>query len=256
MESSQDRCAAYAGLMITKRRLTPELMDDPAVDPSELAHALRYLRLVNRRLGGTGLVLQAFDRIFRTWPKNDVIRVLDVATGSADIPIALAQWARKRGLRIEITGVDLHAATLEVARRQTQGWPNITLLEQNALRLAEHFEPGSFHVVHAGLFLHHLHDLEVMTMLRIMQRLSSRAVLWNDLVRSPLTLLGVRAVAWPAPRIARHDAIVSMQAAFTKREALELARRVGLERVTYRRRWFYRFLLRSEHPPPAGGRAG
>ena len=38
--------------LLTRRRRTPELMDDPSADRSELARSLVFIRAVNRRLGG------------------------------------------------------------------------------------------------------------------------------------------------------------------------------------------------------------
>ena len=85
-----------------------------------------------------------------------------------------------------------------------------------------------------------------MTVLRVMQRLSSRALIWNDLVRSWFTKLAVRPFAALGPEIFHHDAIASMNAGFTKGEAIDLARRVGLENVRYRSHLFHRFFLTSE----------
>ena len=117
--------------------------------------------------------------------------------------------------------------------------------EGDARTLADLFEPGEFDYAHAGFVLHQLPDIEVMTVLRAMDRLTRRGLIWNDLARSPITTMGLRAVLPVMPRLVRHDAPVSARAAFTKREALELARRVGLDTITYRRHLFYRFTLTS-----------
>ena len=80
-------------------------------------------------------------------------------------------------------------------------------------------------------------------MLRVMARLASRGIIWNDLVRGPVEALAVRALTFGRSEIVRHDGIVSVAAGFTRREALELARRVGLTDVRYRRHLFGRFTL-------------
>ena len=98
---------------------------------------------------------------------------------------------------------------------------------------------------HAGMFLHHLDDVQVLTALRIMDRLTTRGLIWNDLVRGPVEAIGVRLLALGEPATVRHDAIASVAAAFTRREALDLARRVGLSNVRYRRHLFGRFTLVS-----------
>lgn len=234
--------------MITQRRLVPELMDDPAVDRDELAASLQYIRKVNARLSGTAAALEQFQRWSRQWTQGEIIRILDVGTGSADIPIALTQWARRKGVRVHVTAVDLHEKTLELARGFVGDEPDIELVQADALRLTDIYQPGSFDYAHAGMFLHHLEDIEVMTVLRIMQQLTRKGVIWNDLIRGTLARLGVRLATLPGlgvPAMARHDARVSVNAGFTKAEAIEMARRVGLENVMYRTYMLYRFTLVS-----------
>ena len=81
--------------------------------------------------------------------------------------------------------------------------------------------------------------------MRMMQRVSRRGLIISDLVRSPITRLGVYPWLPFMPPMVRHDALVSLPAAFTKREILDLARRVGLERIRYRTHLLYRFTLTS-----------
>jgi hypothetical protein len=70
-------------------------------------------------------------------------------------------------------------------------------VQADALQIMDRFEAGTFDYAHAGMFLHHLDDLEVMTALRIMHRLAGRGLIWNDLVRGTVELLLVRSPASP-----------------------------------------------------------
>ena len=235
---------------LTKRILTPELMDEPEASPDDLAVSLRFIRFVNRRLGGTRGAIRTIERWAREkgdqWPRDRPIRVLDIGTGSADIPVAMAKWARRHRRAREIDAIDLHPTTLKLAREYVGEVENIRLRQLDALKLMDHYEPGSFDVVHAGMFLHHLPDLEVMTVLRIMQRLARHGMIWNDLARRTLARAGVRtlvALTPGLPRMARHDAVVSVEAGFTRQEAIELARRVGWEGIRYREVLWHRFVL-------------
>jgi len=231
------------------RVLTPERMDEPDVPRDELADSLAYLRAVNRRLGGVSALLAHLKRWSRRWPTDRPVTLLDIATGSADLPVAARAWAESAGFDLRITGVDAHPTTLDLAREHVGDREGITLIEADALRLTDRFEPGAFDYVHAGLFLHHLPDIEVATMLRIMDRLCARGLVWNDLVRSPLATVAIRLLTIGQPQIVRHDAIVSVDAGFTKREATDVARRVGLDYVGYSWSLFtHRFTIAGEKP--------
>jgi hypothetical protein len=126
------------------RRTTdrPELLDGPLDDPLALRANLRDLRRINRRLGGTRLSAAALDALVGGgWRGAAVggprtvadgaqgalpVRMLDVGTGGADIPLALIQRAtgaagaappsheRRTGLRV--TGIDDRAEILDAAR--------------------------------------------------------------------------------------------------------------------------------------------
>jgi ubiquinone/menaquinone biosynthesis C-methylase UbiE len=252
--------------MLTGRRLTPEHMDDPHATRAEQVVALKFLRRVNARLGGARAAISHLRRWSKDWPRERAIdarlpspqpspkgrgsvRILDVGTGSADIPLAIVRWARRADHDVHITAIDRHPVTCELARefiREQGEDERITVVEADALRLMEMFQPGSFDYAHAGLFLHHLHDVEVMTVLAMMDRLTTRGVIWNDLVRAPLPRLLLCPLLIGAPPKLRHDAIVSVQAGFTKREAIDLAQRAGLRNLRYRRHMLHRFTLASQ----------
>ncbi len=231
--------------MLTARRHSREMMDDPAVDRGELDRSLRFIRRINRRLGGTAAALGLLQRQSSSWPAGEVVRVIDLGTGSADIPLAMLGWARARGLRVHVTAVDSHPTTLELAREHVGDVPDIELVCADARRLMDRFRPGDFDYAHAGMFLHHLDDIEVMTVLRVMDRLTTRGLIWNDLLRGPVEAVGVRLLTLGAPAMVRHDGIVSVAAGFKRHEVLDLARRVGLPHVQYRRHLFGRFTLVS-----------
>ncbi|TVQ30391.1 MAG: methyltransferase domain-containing protein [Phycisphaeraceae bacterium] len=237
---------------MNNRRLTPELMDDPNVPRDELERSLRFLRALNARLGGVSALLSHLQVWSSRWPRDRPVTLLDIATGSADIPIAARAWAERAGFDLRITAVDMHEKTLEIAREQVEragAADAIELRQADARRLMDEHEPHSFDYVHAGLFLHHLPDIEVLTVLRIMDRLAGAGLVWSDLVRSRLSMLGARIATIRAPQIVKHDAVVSVEAGFTKAEVLDLRNRLDLTWCEYRRSPLrYRFTLAGERP--------
>jgi len=232
--------------MLTARQPPPGLMDDPNVDRADLEASLRFIRTVNRRLGGVAAVLNHLKRWSADWPDDRTIRILDVGTGSADIPLAIANWASTSQHQVHITAVDLHETTLSIAQVHVGNRSDIELVQADARNLMDEYEPDSFDYVHAGTFLSRLSDIEVMTVLRIMDRLSARGLIWSDFVRGPIAKLAVRLLAMRARAIVTQDAVASVAAGFTRREALELSKRVGLEKPKYHRHLLGRFTLVSE----------
>ncbi len=204
------------------------MMDDPEVDEAALRQSLRYIRGVNRVLGGQRALLGQLKRWSSDWATGEPVTLLDIATGSADLPMAAVHWASHHGIDLHVTGVDNHPKTLAIAREHVAGQAElaerIELVESDALQLIDQFGPRSFDYVHAGLFLHHLTDIRVQTMLRIMERLARKGVIWNDLVRSPIARAGIFLLTVGRSTIIRHDARVSVAAGFTKAEALKFAR--------------------------------
>lgn len=235
----------------TTRPTKPERMDDDDVPQDEIDTTFRFIRSVNRWLGGTSACLTAMIRDRARWPKDRPLRWLDVGTGAADIPLAVDRWATRHGVAVECVALDRHPACLRVARAAVEGHPRITVVEGDALALTEAFpvvqgvEP--FDYVHAGMFLHHLPDQQVITVLRSMGRLARRQVIWNDLLRSRWSAAAIRVATVGQPPIIRDDASLSVAKGFTPNDAREAARWAGLERVEVRcRRLVGRFVLTAE----------
>src|SRR5204863_9236637 len=112
--------------------------------------------IVNARLGGTAAALWHFKRWAQSWAASphQTIRILDIGAGSADIPLAIAQWAQRQHHRVHITAVDLHPITLELARQHIGERNDIELVQADALNLMDRFAPDSFEYAHTGMFLH------------------------------------------------------------------------------------------------------
>ena len=226
-------------------------MDDPAVDRDQLDGALRFIRGVNKRLGGVSSLIRHLEPWSRRWPTDRPVTMLDIGTGSADLPLEAVRWARGRGFDLRVTGIDLHATTLELAQDHVDAEPElagaITLQQADALALDETFADGSFDYVHAGLFLHHLSDIQIMLVLRLMDRIAAHGIVWNDLVRSTVGRAFIHAVTVGKPDIIRHDARVSVEAGFTRSEVLDYAKRLDLTYCTYSWNLFtHRFTLAGE----------
>lgn len=198
-------------------------MDRPQPVSAELERDLENLASLNRLFGSHRLVR----RFLAAWLQPErTYRVLDLCTGFGDIPRAMADWARRGGITLRIEALDANAATIEIARRHSAGYPEIEFLCGDALSFES---PSSYDLVCCSLALHHFGEEDAARLLRRCCELSHRFALVADLERHPLTTAGVWALTEFLYRdpMTRHDGRVSAQRAFSFEEMRELAERAG-----------------------------
>jgi SAM-dependent methyltransferase len=224
---------------IRVRERIPELMDDPAIDPAEHRRALAALARINRFTNSAGVLWPAIRNLARELGRT--IRVLDVATGSGDVPTRLLAKAQHAGLSLEVAGCDLSPTAIAEAQRQR----GTRFFTHDALREPL---PTGFDVVTCSLFLHHLGEDDAIALLANMANAARHLVLVNDLARSRFNYCAV----WlgchllTRSRVVRFDGPASVRSAFTPNEALAVAERAGLHGATVRTRFPCRFLLSWE----------
>lgn len=210
------------------QRHDPEFLDIPGQDPRELWGLLQSIRRVNSRFGGRRLILHYLSEFIPQIPHRPVT-VLDVATASADIPCAIARWARRRALPVRITAIDRSSEILTLARVDAAHHPEIVLMRADATRLP--FGDHAFDVVNCGLTLHHFTLEGGAQVLREIQRVA-RAFVVHDIVRSWTSYAG----AWldtrlRGNRLARHDGPLSVLRSFTVAEFRQMAALAGIPDV-------------------------
>lgn len=224
-----------------------ELLDDSGHDPAELAANFRDIQRVNALLGGTSTVLRHLPRLLDAIPPTRPVSVLDLATGSADIPIAISRWAKRRGRTITIVASDSSEAVLALARKQVAGEPDITVAHYDALAVP--LPDKHVDIVLCSLSLHHFAPDDAVQVLREMDRLARTGFILNDLRRGRLGY----AAAWITSRLTtrnrltRHDAPLSVMRAYTPRELDALLHRAGIDdAVISTHLWFRMAAVRIE----------
>jgi 2-polyprenyl-3-methyl-5-hydroxy-6-metoxy-1,4-benzoquinol methylase len=228
-----------------RRRLTPERMDDPGLDAGEHARALAGLARLNRLSRSAGALWPSVAGAARA--RGGRASVLDIATGSADVPVALARRAARAGIVLDLHACDVSAVALRAGeRRAGRAGVEIRLFVHDAV--AAPFG-GRYDVVTCSLFMHHLDASGAAALLRHAAQ-AGDVVLVSDLRRCVPGLCA----AWLASRlltrsrVVHTDAVKSVRAAWTPDEALALASDAGLEGARVVRRWPWRMLLSWRRP--------
>jgi SAM-dependent methyltransferase len=222
-----------------------EWLDEGRGTPGDVAANLAEMARLNHRLGGlSALTRHLYPRLAAA---PGPLSVLDLGSGSADVPLRIARWARAHGRAVRVHALDWSSRNLGVARARLAGDPCVTLLQADAGRLP--LAPGSVDFVISTLFLHHLSPPQAAALLRQAFGLARRAVLMSDLVRGLSPLLAFRLVQPVFARhpFTRHDGALSIRRAYTPAELRELAVAAGLPGARVHAHWPWRMTLVAEH---------
>lgn len=227
-------------LRFQHRRLTDELMDAPDLAASEHHQALAGLRRINWISGTAGTMARPILALARR-ERLTSIRLLDVACGGGEVPVAVARRLMHRGIQVHLTLLDKSPTALTRAAALAQGIPHTTHCG-DALSLPS---GETFEVVTNSLFLHHLPTESVVTALAQMRARTGRLLVVSDLRRglSGYLLAHLACRVLSRSSIVHFDGPVSVAAAFSLSEFVQLAKAARLSEARIARSWPGRILL-------------
>lgn len=234
--------------MFETRAIQTEYLDDPRLDAAAAEESYRFMQHVNRRWGGTAAVC----RFLKTQcPKGSSVKVLDLGSGSCDIPLSASSRLKKSGRHVEFTCLEVNPTALAIARRILHRCrtPQIHLVDQDIFA----FEPAEpFDYAVGSMFFHHLSNDQIIALIKKLCGFVKHGVFINDLYRSGVNYYACKLAAAAADPVVRHDALLSIRRGFTENELRYLLGRLRPYRVTVRRYWFYRItatvLFNKERP--------
>lgn len=225
------------------RNLRPELLDLDEAPFEEVKDSLQDVQRVNRYLSGYRVLLHHMGRFFDRYDSPRPMHILDAATGSADQPIEVVRYARRREIPIQVTAVDINRKMLRFAQEEARGFPEIRFVQCDVLNMP--FDDNSFDVVVNSLALHHFSRDHAEIMLKNFSRLARLGVIVNDLHRSRVAHASIYILTrlLTQNRLTRYDAPVSVMNAFTPEEMRDMARKAGWRQFEVHRHFPYRIAL-------------
>jgi len=215
------------------RIMADEIMDDPGQSEDDFAAALDGLSTLNRMTFAQVPLLRFLDELVAQQGLTS-LSVLDVGAGGGDALCAIAAWGEKRGIALDLWGLDRSpwAERYAMARGVPARWITTDLFDLPAER--------RFDVVVCGLFAHHLDDPTMKRFLRWLPRHATRRWLILDLHRHWIAWSAV----WAGTRLLRmhpmviHDGPISVNRAFKRDELQRLVAEAG---VVAKIRWVLPF---------------
>lgn len=204
-------------------------MDEEVVPFEDFRACLSDLAQVNQLTLGHRPTLTFLERLRQAGrlPSGRPVRILDVGSGFGDTLRAVAQWASRHRIAVDLTGVDLNPWSTRAAREATP--PGLPLRFETADVFA--YRPESPpDLVLSALFTHHLPDEALVRFLAWSEATALCGWFVNDLERSRLSYAGFTALStvmrWH--RFVLHDGPVSIARSFLREDWQGAVRSAGL----------------------------
>ena len=206
------------------RSNAPELMDGADVPDAVYAQCLADLAAVNRLTLTHRPTLRWLARNAAGLRSGDAFSLLDVACGQGDFLRTVHQWAVRRGLVPNLTGIDRNPRSTDEARRVTSAAMPIRYLTADVFS----YEPsGRSDWIVSSQFTHHLSNDDVVHFIRWMEVTAVRGWYISDLERHWFSYYGFRLLCRVAgwhPMV-RHDGAVSIARSFRRPDWQQLLAR-------------------------------
>jgi len=209
-----------------------ELLDDPHAEPAKVRRELADIATLNSLFGGTRAVVRSLEPMFEK-ARGTTWTLLDIGTGLADIPRAVARAARRYDITLRLVGIELNRSAAIAAREADGGDVALVLADGSSLPL----RPRSVDIVIASQVLHHLSADVAVRWIATCHSLARRAVVLADLRRSRAAMLGVWLAGWGLgfDSVTRHDSVLSLRRGYTRSEFNALLTAAGVPAVAHYR---------------------
>jgi ubiquinone/menaquinone biosynthesis C-methylase UbiE len=216
-----------------------EYLDRQDCDPVIAAASYRFMEKANRYFGGIHLVRRFIESEIKAHRCPAPVRILDIGSGSCDIPIAISKWARKKSIPVQITCLELsdHAVCLAREACERSGEGSLTVLQEDIFTY-EPDQPYDYAV--ASMCFHHFDDKQIVALLHKLRACVCRAILVNDLHRTLPAWLGTCVASMFSHTGVKHDSRLSIRRGFKIKELRELLQHVDGATVSVKAAWLYR----------------
>jgi hypothetical protein len=242
----------------TKRATQPELLDMPDIPFEEIQRNMHELDVINTWLGGHKITVRGIRSLLTRKSQapqriagadGTPLHICEIGCGGGDNLRAIEQWARRRGIAIRVTGIDINPHCIRYAQ---QRWDPRTKAEW----IVSDYRTVSFEdrpdITFSSLFCHHFDDASVPGILAWSADNSRLGFFINDLHRHPLAYYSIKwlTAAFSRSRLVRNDAPLSVAKGFSRGEwktFIDKSLSGKAFSVDIRWAWAFRWLLIGRH---------
>jgi SAM-dependent methyltransferase len=233
----------HPSINLKRRSDETEWLDRTDLNPVDLENVLCDLASFNRTFLGHYPLLRWVARAVGGTDETRRLTLVDVGCGYGDLLRAVRRWSRRRGIDLNLLGVDHNPETIRIARAATDP---ADCIDFHAINMFELTSTTPVDLIVSSLVTHHLSDREITEFMRLMERAARRGWAICDLQRSRLLyhFVGLSSrLARFHPMVTR-DGQISVARSLTRAEWEARIAEAGISPADVSIRWFlFRFLV-------------
>ena len=217
-----------------------EIMDDFTMEGEILRDALDKIASINRLLGGNRLTLRGVEKLLAD-SKTQPVTIVDVGCGNGDMLRALAEFGARRGLKLQLIGIDANEYTIGHARKLSAEYANISYRCDDIFGKVR--DEMTCDIVLCTLTMHHFKDNEIETLMRKFLECTSTGIVINDLHRNAVAYYLFKALCFVfrLNKMSRDDGLVSILRGFKRKDLQQFSEKLQLKKYSIRWKWAFRY---------------
>lgn len=220
------------GLDFSRRSNTPELMDTEVTGFEEFRDCLIDLERVNFWTMTYRPMMAYLDRLVAAGlvPKDRPLVILDAGSGYGGMLRKIDAWAAKRGIAVDLTGIDLNPWSAAAAKTVTTPGRPIRWVTSD---MFDYRPEGGIDLIVSSQFTHHLGDELLVRFVKWMEETARIGWFVSDLQRHWLPYyffrLWSRLAGWH--RFVQNDGPISITRSFVAADWRRILDRAGIPKA-------------------------
>jgi len=222
-----------------------ELMDAPYIPKELLIQNLRELDFINQVLGGHSITMIGIKKL--VCEKNKMYHIVDLGCGSGSAMKRIAVWAKAKGYKVKLTGVDKNADVIDYMKNNCRDDSEINGIVSDYHDFLN--KGNSIDIIHCSLFCHHLKDDELQKLFIDLKRYSKTGFVINDLHRHWLAYYCVQIITrlLHGSVLSKNDGPVSILRSFKFKEIKMMLDKALILNYSINWKWAFRYLIIGYH---------
>ena len=227
----------------SRRSYQPELLDGDGIPFEAIAKNMSELDFINRWLGGHAITLAGVKALAGD---KEEISVCEIGCGGGDNLQAIQRWCRTQNIRLTITGIDINADCIAIAKQKFSAGESRFITSDYQLVDLRKQKPD---ITFASLFCHHFTDEQLKKVFVWMSSNARIGFFINDLHRHPLAYHSIKLLTgiFSHSYLVKNDAPLSVLRGFKRKDWEAILKEAGIGDYRLDWRWAFRWLLIIKH---------